>query len=148
MKLAVDQQIIGLGTSHLSDIETLLQKCELPFEDCAEHLNNFFGIFEGDKLLAIGALQYSGSVALLRSIAVPEENRGRGLAALMVQHLLGVARSGGIGELYLLTETAEYYFSRFGFCRVNRNTVPTEIKSTQQFESLCPFDAQAMRLRF
>ena len=70
MGLPADRQVISLNTSHLSNIENLLQKCELPFEDCNEHLNNFFGMTSGDKLIATGALQIIGSVALLRSIAV------------------------------------------------------------------------------
>jgi amino-acid N-acetyltransferase len=146
MGFSVDQQIISLNASHLSDIETLLQKCELPFGDCNKHLENFFGIISGERLIAIGALQIKGSVALLRSIAVPRENRGRGLAALMTQHLLGMARSKHVRELYLLTETAELYFAKFGFCLVKRDTVPDAIKATHQFETLCPASAQAMRL--
>ena len=146
MGLPADRQVISLNTSHLSNIETLLQKCELPFEDCNEHLNNFFGMTSGDKLIATGALQIIGSVALLRSIAVLPDYRGKGLAAVMTQHLLDQARSNRIGELYLLTEAAEGYFTRFEFRPVDRDTLPDEIKSTRQFESLCPSSAQAMCL--
>jgi len=141
MRLAVDQVIISLNKSYLPDIEALLQQCELPYQDCNEHLDKFFGISSGDKLVVIGALQINGATALLRSIAVPPENRGLGLAAA-----LGVARSNGVSELYLLTETAEGYFTRFGFYPIERDRVPAEIKSTRQFESLCPSSAQIMRL--
>jgi len=146
MGVPVDRQIIRLNTLHLSDIETLLQNCALPFEDCNEHLDCFFGVTSGDKLRAIGALQTLGSVALLRSIAVLPEDRGKGLAGIITQYLLDLARSKGIVELYLLTETAENYFTRFGFRIVDRDTVADEIKSTRQYTSLCPSSAQAMRL--
>jgi len=146
MGLSDDRQIIGLNTSHLSDIEALLQKCDLPFEDCNEHLENFFGIISDGRLITVGALQLNGAVALLRSIAVPPENRQQGLAVKMTQHLLAVARSKQVRELYLLTEVAENYFARFGFCPVERETVPGEIKSTRQFETLCPASAQVMCL--
>jgi len=146
MGLPVDRQIISLNTSHLSDIETLLQNCELPFEDCNEHLDSFFGINSGGKLLAIGALQILGSVALLRSIAVLPEHRGKGLADIITRYLLGLARSKGVDELYLLTETAESYFARFEFRTIDRDTVADDIKSTRQFVSLCPSSAQAMQL--
>ena len=146
MGLLADRQIISLNTSHLSDIETLLKKCELPFEDCNEHLDSFVGINSGGKLSAIGALQILGSVALLRSIAVLPEHRGKSLAGIITQYLLGLARSKGIVELYLLTETAENYFTRFGFRIVDRDTVADEIKSTRQYTSLCPSSAQAMCL--
>ena len=146
MGLLVTQKIIGLNPSHLSDIEALLQKCGLPFEDCNEHLNNFYGITSGDRLCAIGALQIFGSVALLRSVAVHPDERGKGLAGLITRYLLGLARSEGITELYLLTESAEGYFARFEFCPVDRGTVPEAIKSTRQFTSLCPSSAQVMLL--
>ncbi len=141
-----DQTIIRLNASHLSDIETLLQKCELPFEDCKEQLDNFYGITNGNVLIAIGALQIKGRIALLRSVAVLEGNRGTGLAVKMTQHLLEVARTNGVRDIYLLTESAEHYFTRFGFQAIERNSVPAYVQSTRQFESLCPASAQAMRL--
>ena len=147
MGLPVDRQIMRLNTSHLSDIQTLLQNCELPFEDCNEHPGSFFGIFNNGKLCAIGALQILASVALLRSIAVLPEHRGEGLAGIITQYLLDLARSKGVIELYLLTETAKNFFARFEFGIVDRDTLPDEIKSTRQFASLCPSSAQAMRLQ-
>ena len=146
MRSPVNRQVIRLNTSHLSDIETLLRYCELPSEDCNEHIDSFFGITGGGKLRAIGALQILGSVALLRSIAVLPEYRGKGLAGIITQYLLDLARSKGVVELYLLTENAENYFTRFGFRIVDRDTVADEIKSTRQYTSLCPSSAQAMRL--
>jgi amino-acid N-acetyltransferase len=141
-----DQAIIHLNASHLSDIETLLQQCALPFEDCKEELDNFYGITSGNDLIAIGALQIKGQFALLRSVAVLEGNRGMGLADRMTQHLLEVARTNGVRDIFLLTESAEHYFTRFGFEAVERNSVPAYVQSTRQFESLCPASAQAMRL--
>ena len=146
MRSLVDHQIIALNSAHLLEIEALLQNSELPYEDCHEHLDNFFGIINGDHLIAIGALQLKGSLALLRSIAVSPKHRGQGLAAKITHHLLGVARSSHVCEIYLLTETTERYFLKFGFCYVQRETVPDYIKTTRQFETLCPSNAQAMRL--
>ena len=147
MKIPVDLQIVSLNRAHLSGIETLLQICGLPYEDCSEHLNTFNGITRDGNLVAIGALQINGPVALLRSIAVHPENRNQGLAAIITQYLLELARLDGVRELYLLTETAENYFTRFGFCPVGRENLPAGIKLTRQFESLCPASAQAMRLK-
>ena len=109
-------------------------------------MNSFIGIINDDKLIAIGALQLDGPIALLRSIAVDPEYRSAGLAADMTRHLLRTAKQEGVKDLYLLTETAEQYFSRFGFHAVGRDTLPYGIRKTRQFESLCPASAQAMRL--
>lgn len=144
--LPVDSRIISLNASHLQAIESLLISCNLPFEDCAEHLENFIGVIRGDKLIAIGALQIKGSTALLRSIVVYSKMRGAGLAGDITRYLLNIAQDQGVREIYLLTETAESYFSRFGFRAVDRGAVPVEIQSTRQFGSLCPSSAQTMRL--
>lgn len=146
MELAIDKKIINLDSSFVTEIETLLRKCGLPSEDCIEHLNNFYGMSNGNRLITIGALQFLDSVALLRSVAVATENRGQGLAAAMTRYLIEVARLNKMSELYLLTKTAEYYFTRFGFSPVERDRVPDGIKLTRQFASLCPSSAQAMRL--
>ena len=144
--LEQDYPIIGLDTLHLPAIEALLNKCNLPFEDCEEHLHNFIGMTRGDKLVAIGALQLEVPIALLRSIVVDPEFRSVGLAGEMTRHLLATARRENVREIYLLTETAEQYFTRFGFHATDRDCLPEEIRKTRQFESLCPASAQAMRL--
>ena len=146
MELPADQRIVALNDRHLEGIEALLEKCGLPFEDCNEQLENFFGIIDNNKLAVTGAVQIQGPYALLRSIAVLPEKRGLGLAAAMTQYLLALARSKQVHEIYLLTETAENYFSRFGFFAVDRKSLPGYIRSTRQFDSLCPSDARAMRL--
>jgi len=138
--------IVSLELSHISAIEALLGCYDLPFSDCGEHIQNFSGVIENNKLIAIGALQYEDSVALLRSIAVHPGSRGQGLASAMTHHLIERARSREVRQLYILTETAETYFSRFGFYSILREAAPAAIKATQQFESLCPSNAQAMRL--
>ena len=107
---------------------------------------NTVEITSGNDLIAIGALQIKGLIALLRSVAVLERNRGMGLAVRMTRHLLEVARTNGVRDIYLLTESAEHYFTRFGFQAVERNSLPAYVQSTRQFESLCPASAQAMRL--
>lgn len=146
MGLLVEQQVISLNKSHLSEIEALLAECELPFEDCNEHLDNFYGIIRDDRLVAVGALQVTGLVSLLRSIAVLPDYRGKGLAAAVTRHLIDLARSKRITQLFLLTETAEAYFIRFEFHPVDRDLVADDIKATRQFDSLCPSSARAMCL--
>ena len=146
MGLSKKDFIAPLKRSHIFDIEALLERCNLPFSDCGEHIQNFVGVIKSDNLIAIGALQYEDSVVLLRSIAVHPDYRGQGLASAMTCHLIEQARSREVRQLYILTETAESYFSRFGFYPISRQVVPASIQATQQFESLCPSNAQAMRL--
>ena len=146
MNSSKQAEIVSLSRSHVADIEALLQLCDLPFKDCKLQVDNFVGIIVAGNLIATGALQYEGSVALLRSIAVHPNSRGRGLAGTMTRYLLEQARAREVKQLYILTETAETYFSRFAFYPIPREAAPASIQATQQFESLCPASAQAMRL--
>jgi mannose-6-phosphate isomerase-like protein (cupin superfamily) len=58
----------------------------------------------------------------------------------MISH----ARLLGIERLYLLTTTAERFFTRLGFQRCGRSDAPPEIQATSQFRSVCPTSAVCM----
>jgi amino-acid N-acetyltransferase len=146
MELSKQKFIASLSRSNITDIEDLLRYCDLPYEDCREHIQNFFGIIESSKVIAIGALQYGASTALLRSIAVHPEFRRKGLASAITLHLVEQARSREVQQLYILTETAEAFFSRFGFYPIPREAAPVCIQAMQQFAFLCPASAQLMYL--
>jgi amino-acid N-acetyltransferase len=73
-----------------------------------------------------------------------ERYRNRGLARVMVEFLINQARSEGRKAVYLLTETAETYFEKLGFSKLDRAQVPLEITFTRQFTSLCPDTASCM----
>ncbi len=136
--------IVGLQMGQLPALESLLKQSQLPFEDCAQHIDNFVGVFEAGDLIASGGIEVLGRQGLLRSVVVHKDFRGQYLAAAIVEHLQQRARSRGIDALYLLTETAGSYFTRRGFRSIARDQLPPEIQSTRQFQSLCPASAEAM----
>jgi amino-acid N-acetyltransferase len=138
--------IVGLRPADLPQLQALLRAHHLPDEDCAEQVQIFCGIFDGDELIAAGGLEPAAEYALLRSIVVAERYRGRGLAQSISDHLLRQAESEGRAAVYLLTETAEDYFAERGFERVARDQVPDAITRTRQFSSLCPDSASCMRM--
>ncbi len=136
--------IVRLRSGDLARLEYLLHSNYLPTEDCAEQMHNFCGIFDEDDLVAAGGLEAAANYALLRSIVVQERYRDRGLARAMSEFLINQAHSEGRKAVYLLTETAERYFEKLGFSRIDRAEVPLEIMQTRQFTSLCPDTASCM----
>ena len=136
--------IIRLRSGDLARLENLLRNNRLPSEDCAEQVHNFCGIFDEDELVAAGGLEPAANYALLRSVVVQERYRGRGLARAMAEFLINQAHSEGMKAVYLLTETAETYFEKLGFSKLDRAQVPLEITQTRQFTSLCPDTASCM----
>ena len=140
--------IIRLRPRDLARLENLLRNNQLPSEDCAEQMHNFYGIFDEDDLVAAGGLEPAANYALLRSVVVHERYRDRGLARAISEFLINQAHTEGSKAVYLLTETAERYFEKLGFSRVDRAEVPFEITQTRQFTSLCPDTASCMVMTF
>jgi amino-acid N-acetyltransferase len=130
----------------LIKVQALLRSNHLPFEDCGDHLSNFVGIAQDNQIIAIGGFEPVGRFALLRSVAVDSQFRGLGLALCLIENILGKLRFLNVEAVYILTETADQYFSRLGFKAIERDELPLEIKTTQQCQTLCPASAIAMRL--
>ena len=139
-------EIIPLRRADLAQLEALLRANQLPADDCAEQAAYFCAVYEGDQLLAAGAIEPVEQYGLLRSVVVLEGCRGMGLARDITAHLLQRAREEGRLGIYLLTETAEAYFAALGFSSVPRADVPRALTRTRQFSTLCPDSASCMWL--
>lgn len=96
------------------------------------------------ELAAVGGLEVCGDSALLRSVAVRPAWRRHGLGQALVRRLDRRGEERGVRALYLLTTTAEHYFSRLGFATVDRGGVPPAIAATLEFRTVCPASAVAM----
>ena len=81
---------------------------------------------------------------MLRSLAVAETARGCGCGKALVQGIEATARSRGVANLYLLTNTAETFFARLGYRTIARADAPEAIRTTEEFSSLCPDSAVVM----
>lgn len=138
--------IVKLRQADLAQLEALLRANHLPADDCVEQVQHYCASYQGDELIAAGAIEPVAPYGLLRSIVVREDHRGRGLAQRMTRHLLNHARDEGRMAIYLLTETAQAYFASLGFVPIARADVPTAVSQTRQFVSLCPDSASCMCL--
>jgi SAM-dependent methyltransferase/N-acetylglutamate synthase-like GNAT family acetyltransferase len=101
---------------------------------------------EGDDVVGCVALELYGDAGLLRSLAVRSDRQGTGLGTRLTEAALDLARRRGARELYLLTETADGFFPRFGFAPVAREAVAPAVRGSVEFTSACPESARAMRL--
>jgi amino-acid N-acetyltransferase len=126
----------------------LLQAQGLPVSDITgEHLEHFFFVgFDGSPTGLIG-LELYGTDALLRSLVVAENARGKGLGSTLIDHSEQYAASKGVQSIYLLTTTAEAFFKRLGYERIERSTAPSSIERTSEFAGLCPASSAFMSKR-
>lgn len=136
----------GATPADLPALEALLQSARLPLEGVAEALPHFVVAESEGTIVAAAAMEPYGLAGLLRSVAVAEGWQRNGLGAAIVQQALSTARLQGIEDVYLLTTTAEEWFPRFGFARIDRAKVPEPVRRSVEFTSACPASAAVMHL--
>jgi amino-acid N-acetyltransferase len=131
----------------LTPVRSLLVRCALPADDLGPaHLEHFFVCRLGDRLAGVVGLELLGDVGLLRSLAVAPEFRGRRLGHELWLRARERAVRLRLGDLYLLTTTAEGLFARWGFRPLARSLVPEPVRATPEYGSLCPSTATVMAL--
>ena len=128
----------------LAAIERLLTASKLPLDGVCEALPSFVVAESAGELVGVAGLERCRDNALLRSVAVAESWRSRGVGRALVERVIAEAESRGIHALYLLTTTAERYFPSFGFSAVARDEVPADVRATTEFASACPASATGM----
>lgn len=139
-------QIIPAAVQDLAALKVLLQACGLPFDDLnAEHLAHFFVIKDQGQIVGSVGLEVRGPFGLLRSLALGQSLRGRGLGLQLVKHIEEYARSRQITALYLLTTTADRFFTHLGYQEVPRGSAPAALQETAEFQNICPASAVCMR---
>lgn len=128
-------------------IDRLLAAADLPVDGVAAAIDGFVVAEVAGAVVAAAGLERYGDAALLRSVVVAPFARGQGLARRLVDEVLERAAADGVGEVFLLTTTAEAYFAALGFCVVDRSAVPEAVRASDEFASICPASAPAMRRR-
>jgi amino-acid N-acetyltransferase len=132
--------------NELPQILTLLEESGLPRDGLEDHLATTLVARRHEQVVGSAALEPYGPAALLRSITVRRDLRGGGLGRRLTEAALGLARELGVVEVYLLTETADLFFPRFGFRPISRSGVPQGVRRSVEFTSACPASARAMVL--
>ncbi|MEJ2284470.1 MAG: arsenic resistance N-acetyltransferase ArsN2 [Desulfobacterales bacterium] len=107
-------------------------------------LKHFLMARDGTEVIGLVGLEIKADCALLRSLAVKKDYRNKGLATLLVDKIEEHARTLNINTLYLLTLTAEAFFSQHEFKRTEREMAPRGIQNTAEFKDLCPASAALM----
>ena len=124
------QKLLADGGLACDGIESLIDNCILGRID--------------SKLAGMIALEPCGQSAVLRSLAVAPDYRGRLLGRKLCAKMVSHARLLGVEHLYLLTIDAERYFVRLGYRQIEWSEAPAKIQATEQFRSLCPKSAICM----
>jgi len=130
--------------SDINNIVSILSSNNLPSGDCQNNIKNFQVVELEDIIIAVGCLEKYATTGFLRSIAVSSMHRGCGYGYAIFNSLMKNANQSGISSVFLLTETAEQYFTNLGFTVVERENAPDIVKQTNQYRGLCPDSALVM----
>jgi amino-acid N-acetyltransferase len=114
----------------------LLKKNNLPTEDIHPG-TQLFVIEESDSVIGTVAVEYDFNVALLRSLSVSDAKRNSGIGELLVGFIENYVQKQGVHSIYVLTTTAEKFFSKKGYEKIDRNNIPDFIKNTKEYSHLC-----------
>lgn len=132
-------------TGDLGDLTQALSLSGLPTEDIDEPGRTFFRAVESDgNTVGYSGVEQCGEDALLRSVVVLPDHRGKSLGKMIVVETLRAAPVAG--NVYLATTTAAPFFSDLGFQVVDRLDVPDAILATRQLSGICPASATIMKL--
>ncbi len=103
-------------------------------------------LLETDGTLAgVGGFERYGDLALLRSLAVTPEGRGRGLGGVLLHHLSKTLQADGVVTVYGLTTTVPEWLLRLGFRETTRDELPVSLSSSKQLRGACPASARVFR---
>ena len=123
----------------------LLDQNHLPLDGLEHHLATTLVARQNGQIVGSAALEMYPDGAILRSVAVAPALQGHGLGHELTDAAIRLARDLQVPALYLLTTTAERYFPKFGFERIERAEVPPTVQTSIEFTSACPSSATVMR---
>ncbi|MEP7307060.1 MAG: arsenic resistance N-acetyltransferase ArsN2 [Acidobacteriota bacterium] len=140
-------QIERARPDETEDVVRLLEQHHLPIEGLRDHLATTLVAREGGRVVGSAALEVYPDGALLRSVAVVTDRQGQGLGHDLTAVAIHLAQVVHVPSVYLLTTTAERFFPKFGFERIDRTDVPASVQTSVEFTSACPSSATVMRKR-
>ena len=117
----------------------------MPIDDIQESKVQLFVLKIDNHIIGVIGLEQYKEVALLRSLAVQDRYKNQKIGRNLIGYLLRYCNDYKVQQLYLLTATAEKYFEKFNFYKVQRENIPDRIKNTKEFSSICPVTAVVMR---
>jgi N-acetylglutamate synthase-like GNAT family acetyltransferase len=116
----------------------------LPADDIDPAITTFYRLSEDGRCLGWAGVERHGAEGLLRSVVVPDDQRGVGVGTDLIDRVMRAAAGDGIARLWLLTETAAPFFARLGFARADRGQASEPIRASSEFRGVCPASAECM----
>ncbi|MDC7684492.1 arsenic resistance N-acetyltransferase ArsN2 [Asticcacaulis sp. BYS171W] len=128
------------------DLVEALAAAGLPTTDLGTAQQTFWRHSAGGEVRGFVGIEAYGKAGLLRSLVVPQTQRGKGHGVRLIDFAVAQADRAGLTELWLLTDTAAPFFARTGWTPRLRADAPDDIQSSAEFAGLCPSSASCFSL--
>jgi len=138
---------VSFEAAREEDVEAilaLLKTNNLPISDLDTGKRIFLVALSEEKTVGCVAVEVYGNYGLLRSLAVNNDFRGKGIGQKLVAEAETWSRNNGLKNFYLLTTTAAGFFPKIGWHITERSSVPESIALSSEFSSVCPSTAICM----
>lgn len=132
----------------LDAIKQLLYTSNLPIDGIDCILSDVIVIEHNSEIIGVAGIENHFPYALIRSVAIASEYQNKQLGSQIINTLMNNAETQNYKAYYLLTETANLFFEKYGFKIIGRENIPIEIKSTNEYEHICPSTAIVMIKEF
>lgn len=132
--------------AHDRGLHAALAGEKLPVADLGQGSQIFWRLGTVDAPVGFVGLESYTNTALLRSLVVLSAAQGYGHGRALVDATIIGARSAGVEELWLLTDTAAAFFEKLGWQRRDRADAPPAIAASAEFQNLCPASAICLSL--
>ncbi|WP_242848368.1 arsinothricin resistance N-acetyltransferase ArsN1 family A [Sulfobacillus thermosulfidooxidans] len=129
-----------------TEIRELWSSAGLPFPSGPCKRQWFILTTTDNRHVGVIGVEPYGSAALLRSLVVSPEYRGKGLGSKLVWYALGQLQATNVQTVFLVTDTAEKFFREWNFAVVGREKVPAPMRTADEFSGACPHTATIMQL--
>jgi GNAT superfamily N-acetyltransferase len=130
---------VAPGTPAFEAFTAGLRAANLPTEDL---------LAEPFRYLCLDDVAWGGAGvgrdALMRSVVVNAQARGKGYGVAIVHALAERAKQSGVERLWLLTTDSAQFFGRLGWRVAERSAAPPAIAASRQFSDLCPASSALM----
>lgn len=136
--------IVPASQDSFSAAIELLKKNNLPTEDISPG-TQLFVVEEENEVIATVAVEYDYNDALLRSLSVSEKKRNLGIGKELVNFIEDYVHKQGVQNIFLLTTTADHFFSGKGYKIIDRSNVPQFIQNTKEYSVICASSSTLMK---
>ncbi len=113
--------------NHFAEKDEMLPRS---LSELYENMRDCFVVKDGDKLLGCVVLHvFWSDLAEIRSLAVAEDSRDKGLGAELVRACMQEAEALGIATVFCLTYHPDLFFKNFEFKQVDKMELPRKVWS-------------------